>query len=305
MRLAFMGTPAFAVPTLDALAAAGCEIAAVYSQPPRPAGRGKKLQPSPVHARAEALGLPVRTPLNFRDPAEREALAALGLDAAVVVAYGLLLPQSVLGAPRLGCFNLHASLLPRWRGAAPIQRAIMAGDAETGACVMRMTLGLDEGPVIARMATPIGPQETAGELTERLARLGAPLMASALVEVAAGRAVETPQPDEGALYARKIDKAEARLDWAGPAEALERRIRGLSPFRGAWTELAGERLKILLAQVEDGAGEPGTLLDDRLAIACGDGRALRVLRAQRPGKGPMAADELLRGFAAPAGARCG
>jgi methionyl-tRNA formyltransferase len=305
LRIAFMGAPAFAVPTLDALADAGVEIAAVYSQPPRPAGRGKRLQPTAVHARAEALSLPVRTPLNFRDPAEREAFAALDVDAAVVVAYGLLLPQAVLDSPRLGCLNLHASLLPRWRGAAPIQRAIMAGDAETGVCVMRMTAGLDEGPVLARLATPIGPRETAGDLAARLAALGAPLMVRTLADLAEARAVETPQSDQGAVYARKIEKAEARLDWSEPAVALERRIRGLSPAPGAWTELAGERLKILLAQVEDGAGAPGTLLDDRLLIACGDGRAVRVLRAQRPGKGPMAADELLRGFSAPPGARCG
>lgn len=304
MRIAFMGAPAFAVPTLDALHDAGFQIPAVYSQPPRPAGRGKKLQPTAVHLRAEALGLPVRTPVNFRDPGACEAFAALDLDAAVVVAYGLLLPQAVLDAPRLGCLNLHASLLPRWRGAAPIQRAIMAGDAETGACVMRMTLGLDEGPVIARLSTPIGPNETAGALAERLAATGAPLMVDALTALARGAAVETPQPQIGAVYARKIDKAEAHVDWTRPAAEIAARIRGLCPAPGAWTAIGEERVKLLGAQVEDGSGEPGVTLDDRFLIACGDGRAVRPTRIQRAGKAPMDAGEALQGFHVPAGTRC-
>lgn len=301
MRLAFMGTPAFAVPTLDALAGAGFDIAAVYSQPPRPAGRGKRLQPSAVHARAEALGLAVRTPVTLRDAAAQAEFAGLGLDAAVVVAYGLILPRPVLDAPRLGCVNLHASLLPRWRGAAPVQRAIMAGDAETGVCVMRMEQGLDTGPVLARLSTPIGADETAGALGERLARLGAPLVVETLRALGAGRATATPQPETGALYAAKIDKAEARLDWGEPAEALARRIRALNPAPGAWTMLGDERLKLLAAHVEAGQGAPGTVLDDALLIACGAG-ALRIDRAQRPGRAPMDRAELLRGLKVAPGA---
>ena len=301
MRLAFMGTPAFAVPTLDALAEAGFDIAAVYSQPPRPAGRGKRLQPTPVHLRAEALGLAVRTPVTLRDAEAQAEFAALGLDAAVVVAYGLILPQPVLDAPRLGCVNLHASLLPRWRGAAPIQRAIMAGDAETGVCVMRMEQGLDTGPVLARLSTPIGADETAGELAERLARLGAPLVVETLRAMAAGRATATPQPEDGALYARKIDKAEARLDWREPAAALAARIRALTPAPGAWTMLGEERLKVLAAHPEPGEGPPGTVLDDALLVACGAG-ALRIDRAQRPGRAPTARADLLRGLTVAPGA---
>ena len=301
MRLAFMGTPAFAVPTLDALSEAGFDIAAVYSQPPRPAGRGKRLQPTPAHLRAEALSLPVRTPVTLRDAEAQAEFAALGLDAAVVVAYGLILPQPVLDAPRLGCVNLHASLLPRWRGAAPIQRAIMAGDAETGVCVMRMEQGLDTGPVLARLSTPIGDDETAGELAERLARLGAPLVVETLRAMAAGRATATPQPEEGALYARKIDKAEARLDWREPAAALAARIRALTPAPGAWTMLGEERLKVLAAHPEPGEGPPGTVLDDALLVACGAG-ALRIDRAQRPGRAPTARADLLRGLTVAPGA---
>ena len=301
MRLAFMGTPAFAVPTLDALSEAGFDIAAVYSQPPRPAGRGKRLQPTPAHLRAEALSLPVRTPVTLRDAEAQAEFAALGLDAAVVVAYGLILPQPVLDAPRLGCVNLHASLLPRWRGAAPIQRAIMAGDAETGVCVMRMEQGLDTGPVLARLSTPIGDDETAGELAERLARLGAPLVVETLRAMAAGRATATPQPEDGALYARKIDKAEARLDWREPAAALAARIRALTPAPGAWTMLGEERLKVLAAHPEPGEGPPGTVLDDALLVACGAG-ALRIDRAQRPGRAPTARADLLRGLTVAPGA---
>ncbi len=304
MRLIFMGTPEFAVPTLEALLAADHEIAAVYSQPPRPAGRGKKLRPSAVHAAAEARGLPVRTPLNFRDPADRAALAALEADAAVVVAYGLLLPQAVLDAPRLGCVNLHASLLPRWRGAAPIQRAIMAGDAETGACVMRMTRGLDEGPVLARLVEPIAPDDTAGSLADRLARSGAGLMVETLTALASGRATETPQPETGAVYAAKIDKAEAAIDWTAPAAVVDRRIRGLSPAPGAWFERDGERVRALLSRVEPGDGPPGTALDDALLIACGAG-ATRLTTVQPAGKRPMSAEDFVRGRPVPAGSTLG
>jgi methionyl-tRNA formyltransferase len=303
LRLAFMGTPDFAEPTLDALHAAGHVVAAVYAQPPRPAGRGQALRPSPVQARAEALGLAVRTPLRFRDPQTLAEFAALGLDAAVVVAYGQILPQAALDAPRLGCVNLHASLLPRWRGAAPVQRAVMAGDAETGVCAMRMEAGLDTGPVYARLATPIGPEETAGELAARLARLGAPLMLDTLAALAEGRAVATPQAGEP-LYAAKIAKEEGALDWSRPAAALAALTRGLSPAPGAFTTLAGERLKVLAAQPETGQGAPGVALDDRLLVACGEG-ALRLTRVQRAGRPAMDAAAFLAGQPVPAGRRLG
>jgi methionyl-tRNA formyltransferase len=304
MRLAFMGTPDFSVPTLRALAAAGHEIAAVYTQPPRPAGRGKKPRPSPVQIAAEELGVPVRSPETLRDAEAQAAFAALGLDAAVVVAYGLLLPEAVLNAPRLGCFNLHASLLPRWRGAAPIQRAIMAGDSETGVCAMRMEKGLDTGPTALCRATSITPTDTAGDLHDRLAALGAPLMVEALEGVETGRLALTPQPETGATYAKKIDKTETRIDWTRPAAEVDAAIRGLSPAPGAWTELHGERVRILLSAVEAGDGAPGEALDDGLLIACGSG-AVRILRAQRPGKGAAEAEALLRGFPVPAGTRLG
>lgn len=300
MRLIFMGAPDFAVPVLDALIAAGHEIAAVYTQPPRPAGRGKKSRPTPVQARAEALGLEVRTPLNFRDPTDREAFAALDADAAVVVAYGLILPEAVLEATRLGAWNLHASLLPRWRGAAPIQRAVMAGDARTGVCAMRMEKGLDTGPVARRAEIEIGRGETAGDLHDRLAAMGAPLMVEALKEIEAGTAVLVPQPEEGVTYASKIEKSEARIDWSRPAEEIDRQVRGLSPFPGAWTEIGGERVKILLGWPLPGEGKPGEALDDRLLVATGEG-ALRLLRLQRAGRGPMEAADFLRGFAVPSG----
>ncbi|MDF2233421.1 methionyl-tRNA formyltransferase [Albimonas sp. CAU 1670] len=305
MRLVFMGTPDFSVPILRALHAAGHEIAAVYSQPPRPAGRGKKPRPSPVQAAAEALGIEVRTPVSLKDPEAQAAFAALGAEAAVVVAYGLILPRAVLDAPRLGCWNLHASLLPRWRGAAPIQRAIMAGDAETGVGVMRMEPGLDTGPVLAEARTAIGAQDTAQTLHDRLSALAAGLIVETLPRIAAGEA-PTPQPEDGVVYAAKIDKAEARIDWTRPADELDRLVRGLSPFPGAWCEIEGERVKILLSRPEAGSdqAEPGEALDDGLLIACGAG-ALRLLRLQRPGRGPMEAQELLRGFAVPKGARLG
>ncbi len=302
MRLAFMGTPDFAVPTLRALAEAGNEIAAVYTQPPRPAGRGKKPRPSPVQACAEALGLPVRTPETFRDPAEREAFAALGLDAAVVVAYGLILPVAVLEAPRLGCFNLHASMLPRWRGAAPIQRAVMAGDRETGVCAMRMEKGLDTGPTVLCERVAIGPRDTGGDVHDRLAAIGAPLMVRALEGVASGALGLTPQPEDGASYARKIEKAETRIDWTRPAAEVDAHARGLAPVPGAWTEIAGERVRVLMTRPEPGEGQPGVALDDALLVACGTG-AVRIERAQRPGRGPAAARDMLNGFPVPAGTR--
>ena len=301
MRLIFMGTPDFSVPTLDALVAAGHEIVAVYTQPPRPAGRGRKPRPSPVAARAEALGLPVRTPENFRHAEDRAALAALGADAAVVVAYGLLLPQSVLDAPAGGCFNLHASLLPRWRGAAPIQRAIMAGDAETGVCVMKMARGLDTGPVALTARTPIAADDTAATLHDRLAGIGAPLMVEAMARLGAGGLTLTEQPEDG-LYAAKIDKAEARIDWHRPAAEVDRHIRGLSPFPGAWFEREGERVKALLSAVVTGDGPAGETLDSALTVACGSG-AVRLTRLQRAGKAPMDADVFLRGTPVPAGER--
>lgn len=290
MRVIFMGTPDFSVPVLEALHEAH-EIVAVYTQPPRPAGRGKKPRPSPVAARAEALGLEIRNPLNFREEAEREAFAALEAHVAVVVAYGLLLPQAVLDAPRHGCFNLHASLLPRWRGAAPIQRALMAGDAETGVAVMKMELGLDTGPVALVEKTPISAEDTAATLHDRLASMGAPLMVKALAEIRT--LTLTPQPEEG-VYAPKIDKAEAQIDWRKPAVEVDRLIRGLSPFPGAWFMQEGERVKALHSELATGAGAPGQVLDDRLCIACGEG-AIRLTRLQRAGAAPMAASDFLRG----------
>lgn len=294
MRVVFMGTPEFSVPVLEALAAAH-EVVAVYSQPPRPAGRGKALRPSPVQARAEALGLPVRHPLNFKAEEDRAAFAALKADVAVVVAYGLILPQALLDAPRFGCLNIHASLLPRWRGAAPIHRAIMAGDAETGICIMQMEAGLDTGPVLLRRAMAIGPTETTGALHDRLSVLGAEMIVEALAQLP--DLVPAPQPEAGVTYAAKIDKAEARLDWARPAAELVHHINGLSPFPGAWCEVNGERLKLLRAELCAGQGAPGSVLGG-FDIACGSG-ALRVLEAQREGKRPMAAAEVLKGLVLP------
>jgi methionyl-tRNA formyltransferase len=304
MRLAFMGTPDFAVPVLRALVAAGHEIVLVYTQPPRPAGRGKALRPSAVQAAAEGLGLPVETPESFRDPRVIADFAALGLDAAVVVAYGQILPQAALDAPRLGCLNLHASLLPRWRGAAPIQRAVMAGDAETGICVMQMEAGLDTGPVLACEATPIGPEDTAGTLHDRLAGIGAALIVRVLDDLAVGCARATPQPEGGVTYAKKIDKAEARVDWARPAGELSAHIRGLAPFPGAWCEIGGERVRLLMVRPETGSGAPGDVIDDALLVACGSG-ALRLVTLQRAGKGAMDAATFVRGFPVPRGARIG
>jgi methionyl-tRNA formyltransferase len=306
LRLAFLGTPDFAVPTLAGLIEAGHEIACVYAQPPAPRGRGQALRPSPVQAFAEAAGLPVRTPASMRDPAEVAAFAALGLDAAVVVAFGQILPEEVLEAPRLGSYNLHASLLPRWRGAAPIQRAVMAGDAVTGAEVMRMTAGLDEGPVIGSVRLRIDALETAGTLHDRLAAAGAGLMVEAIGRVERGEAVATPQPEEGATYAKKIRPSETRIRWDRPASRVDGQIRGLSPFPGAWflapSERGQVRVKALLSCATEGEGAPGEVLDDALTIACGEG-AVRILRAQREGRAPQDAADFLRGFALRAGAR--
>ncbi len=296
MRVIFMATPDFSVPVLDALVAAGHDIAAVYCQPPRPAGRGKKDRPTAVHARAAALGLGVRHPATLKG-SEKE-IEAFGADIAVVVAYGLILPQAVLDAPRLGCLNIHASLLPRWRGAAPIHRAIMAGDAETGVCIMQMEAGLDTGPVLLREATRIGPEETTGALHDRLSRMGARLIVEALGRI--NDLTPEPQPEEGVTYAQKIDKTEARVDWTVPAEEVDRKIRGLSPFPGAWAEVEGQRLKFLASRVVEGTGTPGTVLNDALTIACGTG-AVEVLRLQRAGKGPQDRAEFLRGMALPPG----
>ncbi|QFT98490.1 Methionyl-tRNA formyltransferase [Roseovarius sp. THAF8] len=300
MRLVFMGTPDFSVPVLEALVEAGHEIAAVYCQPPRPAGRGKKDRPSPVQARAEALGLTVRHPVSLKGEAEQAAFAALDADAAVVVAYGLILPQAILDAPKRSCLNIHASLLPRWRGAAPIHRAIMAGDDKTGVCIMQMEAGLDTGPVLLRQETLIGAEETTGALHDRLSRMGAEAITTAL-----GRLEDLtpePQPEIGVTYADKIDKAEARIDWTRPAEEVDRQIRGLSPFPGAWTDHDGTRIKFLASRIGAGSGAPGEVLDDALTIACGSG-AVQVLRLQKAGRGPQGTAEFLRGMALPEGTR--
>jgi methionyl-tRNA formyltransferase len=299
LRLAFMGTPDFAVPTLAELIAQGHDIAAVYSQPPRPAGRGMALEPGPVHKFAESAKLPVRTPLSLRDAEEQAAFAALDIDVAIVVAYGLLLPKPILDAPKLGCFNLHGSLLPRWRGAAPIQRAVMAGDAETGVMVMQMEEGLDTGPVLMAERTPIA-RKTSGELTSELSRLGADLMVRALGALERGAVTPQPQAEDGITYAKKILKEEARIDWTRSAHEVDCHIRGLSPFPGAWTDVNGERLKVLYAEPASGNGRPGTTLDDALTVACGDG-AVRLRKVQRAGAKAMDADALLKGFAVPRG----
>jgi len=297
LRVVFMGTPDFAVPTLAALRAAdGIEVVAVYSQPPRQAGRGKQPRRTAIHDAALAHDIPVHTPASLRSTEAQAEFRALGADAAVVVAYGLILPAAILQAPRLGCFNLHGSILPRWRGAAPIQRAVMAGDAVTGVCVMVMDEGLDTGPVLLRADLPIGREATAGELHDQLAALGAPMMVEALRGVASGRLQAQPQSNDGVTYAKKIDKAEARIDWRQAAAALDCLIRGLSPFPGAWCEWQGNRIKILLAGPEKGreGAAPGTVLDDGLLIACGEG-ALRLTRLQRSGREAMAAADFLRG----------
>ena len=297
MRLIFMGTPEFSVPVLEALVAAGHEVAAVYCQPPRPAGRGKKDRPTPVQARAEEMGLEVRHPVSLKGADEQADFAALGADVAVVVAYGLILPQAILNAPKRGCLNIHASLLPRWRGAAPIHRAIMAGDARTGVCIMQMEAGLDTGPVLLRRETEIGQTETTGALHDRLSRMGAEAIIEALARL--DDLTPEPQPDEGVTYAAKIDKAEARVDWSRPCRQVDRLIRGLSPFPGAWCEHRGERIKLLASELAEGAGRPGEVLEaaggGALRVACGEG-AVRLLRLQRAGRGAQDAETFLRGL---------
>lgn len=297
MRLAFMGTPEFAVPTLDALVAAGHEVVVVYTQPPRPANRGKKLTPSAVQARAEELGLPVRTPVSLRNAETQAEFAALDLDVAVVAAYGLILPQAILDAPKHGCLNVHGSLLPRWRGAAPVQRAILAGDDKTGVMVMQMEAGLDTGPVRATTEIELG-QKTTGELTDELAELGAELMVVVLNDIAEHPAV--PQPDEDITYAAKIDKAETRIDFSVPAEQVERQVRAFNPTPGAWFEFEGERYRVLAAELSAKSGAAGTVLDDELTVACST-NAIRPTLIQRAGKPAMPTAELLRGKPIPPG----
>jgi methionyl-tRNA formyltransferase len=299
MRIIFMGTPEFAVPALVALVEAGHEVVAAYTQPPRPAGRGKHLQPSPVHREAEARGIEVRHPLSLKGAEEQADFAALGADIAVVAAYGLILPQAVLDAPKHGCLNIHASLLPRWRGAAPIQRAILTGDEETGICIMRMEIGLDTGPVLATARTPIDGK-TAGALTEELSQVGGRLMVDVLADLATYP--EVPQSEEGVTYAKKIDKAESRLDFSQSAEVVERQVRAFAPAPGAFFELDGERYRVLAAKISEGTGEPGVTTDDKLTIGCGAG-AIRPTIIQRAGKPAMETDALLRGRTIPAGTR--
>ncbi|KGD86447.1 methionyl-tRNA formyltransferase [Rhizobium sp. YS-1r] len=307
LRIIFMGTPEFSVPTLEGLKQAGHDIVAVYTQPPRPGGRrGLDLVKSPVHQAAELLGIPVFTPANFKDPEEREKFRALNADVAVVVAYGLLLPEAVLTGTRLGCYNGHASLLPRWRGAAPIQRAIMEGDEKTGMMVMQMEKGLDTGPVALTREVEIGENMTAGELHDKLMLVGARAMVEAMGKLEAGDLPLTPQPQEGVLYAAKIDKGETRIDFSKPGRDVHNHIRGLSPFPGAWfeAEINGrpERIKVLASEMREGRGQPGMVLDDALTVACGDG-AVRLLKLQKAGGKPLAAADFLRGTPIPAGAR--
>lgn len=304
MRLIFMGTPDFSVATLAALHEAGHEITCVYAQPPARIGRGKKERPQPTHAWALEHGIEVRTPKSLKDPAEQAAFAALEADAAIVVAYGLILPKEILAAPKQGCFNIHASLLPRWRGAAPIQRAIMAGDRATGVAIMQMEEGLDTGPVAMTVRQPITDDMTAGQLHDVLAAEGAELMIAALAKLNRGTLNFTAQLPLGVTYAHKIDKAEAQIDFTKPAHEVAAHIRGLSPFPGAWTTLNGERLKLLNARAVDGTGTPGTTLDDALTIACGE-RAIAITQAQRAGKGPMQVADMLRGFPIPQGTKLG
>ena len=307
MRIAFLGTPAFAVPTLAALHGAGHDIAAVYTRAPKPAGRrGLTLTPSPVHARADSLGLEVRTPRTLRDADEVARLAALGVQAAVVVGYGLILPPDILAVPAHGCLNLHPSLLPRWRGAAPIQRPIIAGDTETAAAIMAMEEGLDTGPVALEERVEIPPDATAGEMHDRLAGIGARLMLEALARLEAGTLTFRPQVEDGVVYAQKIDKAEAGIDWSLPARRVHDLVRGLSPFPGAYIEAdlgrGPERLKVLRTVLAEGTGAPGMALDDALTVACGEG-AVQLVEVQRAGKAPMSAEAFLRGTRLAAGAK--
>lgn len=309
LKIVFMGTPDFSVPALDAIRDAGHEITAVYSQPPRPAGRGMAERPSPVHARAEAMGLPVRTPRSLKEPEQQTLFADLAADAAVVIAYGLILPPAILAAPRLGCFNVHPSALPRWRGAAPIQRAIMAGDTETAVMVMQMDEGLDTGPVDLSKRIPIGPDTTAGELHDILARHSAALIVHALAELERGKFVAAPQSENGVTYAAKIEKKEAEIDFTKSAAEVHNHIRGLSPFPGAWFEAVPpggkpERIKVLRSTRAEGSGAPGEILDDAITVACGQG-AIRLLEVQRAGKRAMNTQEFLRGFPMSPGTRLG
>lgn len=310
LRLIFMGTPDFAVPSLAALIAAGHEIVCVYSQPPRPAGRGQQVQKSPVHRFAEEKGVPVRTPKSLRNAEAQAEFAGLNADAAVVAAYGLILPQAILDAPRLGCVNVHGSLLPRWRGAAPIQRAILAGDAETGITIMQMDVGLDTGAMLSKQAVAITPATTASGLHDDLAALGARMIAPALAGLADGSLTGQPQPEEGVTYAAKLTREDGRLDWSQPAAFVERQVRALTPWPGCWFDIGAERIKVLAAEpggAATGAPEtllPGTLLDDRLTVACADG-AVRLTRVQRPGKAPVDGAAFLRGFALPVGSVIG
>lgn len=302
MRVVFMGTPDFSVPALKALVEAGHEIVCVYSQPPRPAGRGQQLRPSPVQAAAEAMGLPVRHPVKLRSPEDQAEFAALSADVAVVVAYGLILPQAILDAPKFGCLNIHASLLPRWRGAAPIHRAIMAGDAATGVCIMQMEAGLDTGPVLLREELPIAETQTTLDLHDALSTLGGRMIVEALARLP--ELIPEVQPEEGVSYAHKIDKAEARIDWSEPATVVARKIRGLSPFPGAWCQMGAERLKLLRATATSGEGVPGRILavpkapGEALVIACGEG-AVAITEAQREGKRALPAPQALQGVTLP------
>lgn len=310
LRLIFMGSPAFAVPILDALLAAGHAVAAVYAQPPKPAGRGQRVHPCPVHAHAERLGIPVRTPRSLRNAEAQAEFAAFRADAAVVAAYGLILPKAVLDAPRLGCLNVHASLLPRWRGAAPIQRAILAGDDETGVTIMQMDEGLDTGAMLLGERVPIGPDTTAASLHDRLAEIGARLVVAALEGVADGRIRPRPQPSEGITYATKLDRGEGRIDWRRPAAEVDRRVRALNPWPGTWFQLGEERIRVLAGELladrapagNDPGNDPGTVLDGRLTVACAPG-AYRPTRVQRPGRSATETDAMLRGFPIPAGTR--
>ena len=301
MRVVFMGSPDFSVPVLDALVASGHEIACVYCQPPRPAGRGKKDRPTPVQARAEELGLPVRHPVSLKGAEEQAEFAALNADIAVVVAYGLILPQAVLDAPAKGCLNIHASLLPRWRGAAPIHRAIMAGDAETGVCIMQMEAGLDTGPVLLERRVEIGAEETTGELHDRLSALGAQAITEALEQIDTLSA--QTQPEAGVTYAAKIDKAEARIDWSRDASDIDRQIRGLSPFPGAWSMINGRRVKLLRSRTSLGSGVAGSVLSG-LTVACGTG-SVEITQVQPEGKGRMSSEDFLRGTPLPKGSILG
>jgi methionyl-tRNA formyltransferase len=302
MRIAFMGTPDFAVPTLAALLAAGHDVVAVYSQPPRPAGRGKKERKSAVHTFADQHNIPVHTPLSMRDVDEQAKLKALNLDFVVVVAYGQILPQAVLDAPKFGCVNVHASLLPRWRGAAPIHRAIMAGDNETGVCIMMMEAGLDTGPVIHRVSVPITTSDTTAKLHDKLAEMGANVIDEAITAYATGKATPEAQPEDGITYAHKIDKAEAKIDWSQSAEIIDRQIRGLSPFPGAWCELEGTRIKLLDSEVCNNSGEAGTVLDNDLIIACGE-QSIRPKAIQKAGKAVSDRASFLLGNPVPVGTK--